>query len=269
MKKCINFLCVLFVTQSLVAQEQPKRKLTEQQRIERRAMMAAKRAEKIAAAGGIIIRPLQGNYARIVNAQNKLSIEFIESIVKQFNTGLSMQINVSSLQCESNIWSTIKKAQSLPNTGLLTVIVDDDKLPRILSALEDGWSVLNINGLDDDLPPRSVYEDRIRKEINRAFAQSAGAGLSLNKPCVMEAVYSLQDLDRVSFPVISPEAMSKIQEAGNKKKIGRIVRKTYKRACEEGWAPAPTNDVQKTIWEQVHAAPKNPMKIEFDPKKGR
>ena len=55
MKKCINFLCVLFVTQSLVAQEQPKRKLTEQQRIERRAMMAAKRAEKIAAAGGIII----------------------------------------------------------------------------------------------------------------------------------------------------------------------------------------------------------------------
>ena len=43
----------------------------------------------------------------------------------------------------------------------------------------------------------------------------------------------------------------------------------YRRACEEGWAPAPTNEYQKAIWDKVHAAPKNPMKIEFDPKKGR
>ena len=44
---------------------------------------------------------------------------------------------------------------------------------------------------------------------------------------------------------------------------------TYKEACEEGWAPAPTNEIQKAIWDKVRATPKNPMKIEFDPKKGR
>ena len=44
---------------------------------------------------------------------------------------------------------------------------------------------------------------------------------------------------------------------------------SYKKACQEGWAPAPTNDVQKAIWEKVHAVPATPMKIEFDPKKGR
>ena len=44
---------------------------------------------------------------------------------------------------------------------------------------------------------------------------------------------------------------------------------TYRQACREGWAPAPTNDVQKAIWDKVHAIPKSPMKIEFDPKKGR
>ena len=44
---------------------------------------------------------------------------------------------------------------------------------------------------------------------------------------------------------------------------------TYRKACTEGWAPAPTNDIQKAIWEKEHAIPKNPMKIEFDPKKGR
>jgi hypothetical protein len=43
----------------------------------------------------------------------------------------------------------------------------------------------------------------------------------------------------------------------------------YKLACEEGWAPAPTNEYQKAIWDETHAIPANPMKIEFDPKKGR
>jgi hypothetical protein len=44
---------------------------------------------------------------------------------------------------------------------------------------------------------------------------------------------------------------------------------TYAKACKEGWAPQPTNDVQKAIWDKVHAMPATPMKIEFDPKKGR
>jgi len=38
---------------------------------------------------------------------------------------------------------------------------------------------------------------------------------------------------------------------------------------EEGWAPAPTNEYQKIVWDKVHAIPQKPMKIEFDPKKGR
>jgi hypothetical protein len=26
---------------------------------------------------------------------------------------------------------------------------------------------------------------------------------------------------------------------------------TYRKACEEGWAPMPTNSVQKAIWDEV------------------
>ena len=44
---------------------------------------------------------------------------------------------------------------------------------------------------------------------------------------------------------------------------------TYETACCQGWAPTPTNDLQKAIWDKVHAIPATPMKIEFDPKKGR
>ena len=44
---------------------------------------------------------------------------------------------------------------------------------------------------------------------------------------------------------------------------------TYKQACREGWAPPPTNDVQKAIWDQVRQMPAKPIKIEFDPAKGK
>ena len=43
----------------------------------------------------------------------------------------------------------------------------------------------------------------------------------------------------------------------------------YSAAVQEGWAPTPTDTVQKAIWDKVNATPKTPMKIEFDPKKGR
>ena len=43
-------------------------------------------------------------------------------------------------------------------------------------------------------------------------------------------------------------------------------RAVYRKACMDGWAPAPTNEYQKAIWDQVHAIPTKPIKIEFDPK---
>ena len=270
MKKSIVLACLALAAQLLHAEgQQQRQKLTEEQRAARRAMMAAKRAEKIAAAGGMVTREPQGNSARIVSVQNKVPLGFIDEIARQFNTGLFMQIEVGAMEPGTDVWDTVRKARALPGTGLVTVIVEDEKLPRILSALEDGWSVLNVKGLDDDLPPKDIYENRLRKEINRAFAQASGAGLSLNSPCVMEPAFSLQELDAIQFPVISPEAMSKIQDVGNKKKIGRIVTKTYLKACEEGWAPAPTNDIQKAIWDKVHAIPDKPITIEFDPRRDK
>ena len=84
----------------------------------------------------------------------------------------------------------------------------------------------------------------------------------------MRDVKSLADIDRM------PErfGLDTIAHIRNSAPFYGLVpwyQTTYIKACEEGWAPAPTNDIQKAIWDKVHAAPKNPMKIEFDPKKGR
>ena len=236
-------------------------------REERRRASLLQRAERLKANGGLVTRPHSGNFARVVSAQRKVPLTEIKEYVRQFNTGLNIWIEVSELEPEKTSWHTLEAALKLPKTGLLLLIVDDATLPRILSAFEEGWSILNVRSLDSDLPPSAVYKERVRKEVNRAFAQCAGAGISLNRPCVMEPAFTLAQLDAIKFPVVSPEAMSKISESASKRLVPPIWRSNYRKACQEGWAPAPTNDIQKAIWDKVHAMPTAPLTIKPETKK--
>lgn len=220
-----------------------------------------RRAERLKANGGLVTKPHMGNYARVVSAQKTVPLTDINEFVNQFNTGLNIWIEVSELGSAKPVWEALAEAKKIPNTGLLLLIIDDDTTPRILSAFEEGWAILNVHSLDSDLPPTQVYRERVRKEINRAFAQCAGAGTSLNRPCVMEPAYTLTQIDSIKFPVMSPEAMSKISEAATKRSVPPIWKANYRRACQEGWAPAPTNDIQKAIWDEIHAIPTESIKI--------
>ena len=42
-----------------------------------------------------------------------------------------------------------------------------------------------------------------------------------------------------------------------------LVTAHYRQACKQGWAPAPTNEYQKAIWDQVHEIPTEPLKIKY------
>ena len=51
--------------------------------------------------------------------------------------------------------------------------------------------------------------------------------------------------------------------------ITPAIESTYRKACKEGWAPQPTNEYQQAIWDSFHELPTKPVKIEFDPAKGK
>ena len=220
---------------------------------EKRARIMERRRARLAEAGGLVQKPHAGNFARVVSAQSRVDLAFIKDVVAQFNSGLNIWIEVNELAPAATPFETVQAALKLPKTGVALVIVEDPKLPTILSAMENGWALLNVTPLDSDMPPKAVYDQRVRKEINRAFAQAFGAGLSLNGPCVMEPAYSLAALDAIKFPVISPEVMSKIVTAGAARAIPPIRVATYREAARQGWAPAPTNDVQRAILETVNS----------------
>ena len=42
---------------------------------------------------------------------------------------------------------------------------------------------------------------------------------------------------------------------------------TCRQVCRLGWAPAPANEYQKAVWEELHAIPTEPIKIKPEEKK--
>lgn len=142
-------------------------------------------------------------------------------------------------------------------------IVDDPALPVSLAAVEDGWGVLNVAPILSDEPSADTLALRTKKYINRLFADLHGIGDPMMMPaCVMKPAVGIKGVDALICSTFSPESTGKISTAlaaaGYKqRKFG-----TYYDACEEGWAPAPTNDIQKAIWDKVHQMPTKPIKIQ-------
>ena len=230
------------------------------------AKMKAKRAARLAANGGLVTKPQSGNFFRIVNTQKTVDFAYIQQVANDINTGLHVGMEVTEMEAGKCPFEDVEKALKLPKTGIVLLVVEDEKLPTILSAPENAWAILNVKKLNDDMPPKEVYDLRVRKELNRALASACGAGISFNKPCVMESVYSKVDLDGLKMKIVGPEAISKMLEAGQLRGVKPIKRATYRQAAAEGWAPEPTNDVQRAILKEVRELPSKPIKIKFDPK---
>ena len=148
-------------------------------------------------------------------------------------------------------------------------LVEDDTCPSVLVAPESGWGIVNVKRLNADSPNPVLLAQRVRREMWRAFAMVNGAANTNMGKCLLQTVLSLKDLDALQAEAFCPEPVNLILAHLDALGVKKYQHTTYRQACIEGWAPMPTNDIQRAIWEQVHAVPKNPMKIEFDPKKGR
>lgn len=144
------------------------------------------------------------------------------------------------------------------------LVVAKDNVPALLCAPEELWSQVNIKPLKADSPDEIKFKNRVNKEMLRALGYAMGCGNSSAQPCVMADITSLKDLDEAAR-MMGPEASGKTDLNGRLRgcKITQFV--SYRRACSEGWAPPPTNDVQRAIWEQANAErsekPSTPIKI--------
>ena len=250
MKKRLTVMCaVILAAGMLCAQDgeaQPKKR-------------RGRRPLDIAALGGYVTQVNTGKVIRVINAQNAVPKEVLESVVKDIRIGISLPVNLESGD-SADVKSWFKE-----DTAAVVFVESSPGKPRILVAPEDAWGVLNTYPLTEDNPSPEVLALRARKELWRAAAMTLGASDSMYQPCLMQPVHSLKDIDGLIMESPSPEALNKMIANARKLGVMRRYTTTYRKACREGWAPPPTNDVQKAIWEQVKAdkerGPTNPILI--------
>lgn len=226
---------------------------------------------KSAPSGGIVERPYSGNVLRIASVQTKIPLPQIRPMVQQMRWTALLPFEVCDGAKYAGV-DPIAAADQLTDddaVGAGVLIVDDDSLPMTLVAPEKRWTIFNIKPLFADSPAQERVEERFNKMLWCAVARTLGAGYSGYKPCVLVPFTSLAALDRNPATKPCPEPFNKMIDTGDEYGIKTITIASYRDACRRGWAPRPTNDVQRTIWNQVHAIPDKPITIEFDPNKDK
>lgn len=221
--------------------------------------------KKTLAQGGTLIVPgSQKGTVLFANMQKIVPISELEPIVLRLGNESKLNILIKDIQGTVDVeTATTKKAEL--KAQLVVFLVDCDKSPlTLLNAPEEGWAIVNVNAITKDAKNDVFRAARLRKEMIRGFFSVAGSMCSQYPNSTMRYIGKPSDLDKIveEYPVdVLMRSYDNLKAMG----VTPVQLSTYKRACQSGWAPAPTNDVQKKIWQEVHSAPSNPLRIEFDP----
>ena len=208
--------------------------------------------------GGFLVKENKGSVVEVYNDQTLCPKAAITGTALMFNKLLFCKVNVIDGPAPQGAMPT--------NVAARIVVVAMDSVPALLAAPEEAWAQVNVKPLLADNPDETTLRQRTIKEMWRALGLSLGCAYSATQPCVMSEVRSLSDLDAIPR-IMGPEAQSKVDVTARRRGVVPIQYVSYRQACEEGWAPAPTNDVQKAIWDKVHAMPTEPIKIKPEEKK--
>ena len=240
-----------------------RRKRTPEERAERARNSEMRRH------GGTIRKP-NSAYGKVVflNAQKKVKSADLKAALDEIENNIHPIWEIKDVDGVSlpNPMGDIKAHKG--DVGV--VIVDAETLPSLLLAPEDGWAVVNVAALSKGNPSPDVLAGRVRKELLRGFALAGGCAFMSRGQIVLRGdIRSPRDLDSIQEDSYGVEALMTLERTLPYYGVMPWKQTTYKKACREGWAPAPTNEYQKAIWDNIRSLPTKPMKIEFDKSKGR
>lgn len=195
----------------------------------------------------------------IVNAQKGYDLAGVKEAIDLNAKNLKIDI-----VCKDGTFDVAGAAGTVRSLGgnAGVFVIDDPAMPMSLTCHEAPWGMVNIAPLKSDA---AKLDKRVAKELNRVLAYMFGAGNSTQKTSVMRSVAKPEDLDKIVNTWLPFDTTMAVGNALGSYGMVRASRITYLMACQEGRAPAPTNEYQKVIWEkckaEANAKPSNPIKI--------
>ena len=254
MKKLMSLGIAVVLAASVSAEESAK---TAQPLKVADAKKSAKSFEE--ATGGFLRKPgKKTKKIYFINAQKRASDALIESARAKLDNALRVEIAMTT--------GTFDLSNPKVEGELSLYIVDDEKLPMSLLSPEARWGMVNVAPLAKGRGEKpQFFEARVRKEIARIGCLTYGGIGSDYKQNLLGFVKDAEALDNFATDDLPVDGIQRCERYLKDLGVRQWVRATYRQACQQGWAPAPTNEFQKAIWEKEHAIPDKPMKIEFDP----
>lgn len=217
--------------------------------------------------GGRVVRPgSQRGRIVVVNAQKRVGTALLDLAAD--NLRRKMGLDVRTVDGAAVDALTAAEAKGALGAEVAVFVVEDARLPASLVAREGRWGIVNLAAVGAGRIDAVRLFGRAKAELMRTAALVCGAGDSQFPGSLMSVGDAPSDLDLVDseLPI---DVMNRMAASLARAGVTPAVYGTYRRACREGWAPAPTNDVQRAVWDEVRAIPSEPMKIEFDPKRGK
>ena len=239
------------------------RRMTQQERIALHERAVMRRT------GGIVRKEDSAKGTLVIlNAQAKVADgEFASLLDYLKNTIAVRSVLVQAEGVEvGNVVEKIKKANATIGVG----VVEDAMLPTLLVAPESRWAIVNIAQLKEGCRDARTLSSRVRKEILRSLAFITGCAYTTMADPLMRDVTKPGDVDALQNEEFGLEIINRFTVSAPLYGLKPWYSATYKDACQEGWAPTPTNNYQKWIWEKAKAekerGPSHPITIPPPPK---
>ena len=219
---------------------------------------AAKKQPSMEATGGTVKRAALGKVV-VINAQSLVSNASIKEAADM--TVANFRVPVEILADDKFSMPNIEERKKRHGANVAVFVIDDPTLPLTLVAPESAIGIVNIRAAKS--ADEAVTESRARRLLARTMLLAMGGAYTPGDGTMTAAVTKAEELDALPESGFSGEQMFGV--IAHIKKLGfrpeRVA--TYSSACEEGWAPAPTNDVQRAIWDKAHASPTEPIRIKY------
>lgn len=243
------------------AQSAAKRTLTPEERKANHDRLVMERQ-----GGYVTVRGTPSGSIVVVNGQNRVpacNFDFTAYAVGKWLKGL-----VTVVDGEAATVATATDLKKRHKADFAVFVVDDKSLPPSLIAVEAQWAIVNVGALGVGNANEEIVRIRAKNEFARVFTILCGGFSSQYPAPLMNFIIDIPDLDRC---LADPpgDMTARIKGYLDKRGIKPEQKVFYRKACREGWAPAPTNEYQKAIWDEVRKLPAKPIQIKFDPKRGK
>ena len=224
-------------------------------------------ADRLAKLGGYVVYPnsQKGSVAFIDTQKAVDASADIEEILGYFRHQVPVKIDY--VKADAGEPKTLK---SNAKANFAVVFISDTSQPPSVIVPEEGYAIVNFAKYTTGLKlptDEAKYKRRCARAALKAFVLLCGGGSS-RYPGHVASAQTPQELDFAhdKLPIDIQDSIKKYLGAAGVTPMRKTI---YRKAVQEGWAPTPTNDVQKAIWDEIRSLPSKPIKIEFDPAKGK